>query len=133
MSFFDTTPVGRIVCRFSNDVAKIDNEIIYQFKDSLISVAAVTCNAVIICTGTPHFLFILVPMTLLYFFVQVNNFILKISNKIAFYGYSDSLNRRRRDNTMTNRKRTNNRLQHITQKTKDRAARTPLKTRDEFI
>jgi hypothetical protein len=34
---------------------------------------------------------------------------------------------------MTKRKRTNNRLQHITQKTKDRAARTPLKTRDEFI
>jgi hypothetical protein len=33
---------------------------------------------------------------------------------------------------MTNRKRTNNRLQYITQKTKDRAARTPLKTRDEF-
>ena len=84
MSFFDTTPVGRIVCRFSNDVARIDNEIIYQFKDSLISVAAVTCNAVIICTGTPHFLFILVPMTVLYFFVQVNNFTLKISNKIAF-------------------------------------------------
>jgi hypothetical protein len=70
------------VCRFSNDVAKIDNEIIYQFKDSLISVAAVTCNAVIICTGTPHFLFILVPMTVLYFFVQVNNFIMKISNRI---------------------------------------------------
>jgi ABC-type multidrug transport system fused ATPase/permease subunit len=40
MNFFDTTPVGRIVSRFSNDVAKIDNEIIYQFKDSLISVAA---------------------------------------------------------------------------------------------
>jgi hypothetical protein len=34
---------------------------------------------------------------------------------------------------MTKRKRTNNRLQHITQKTKDRAARTPLKTRYEFI
>jgi ABC-type multidrug transport system fused ATPase/permease subunit len=30
MNFFDTTPVGRIVSRFSNDVAKIDNEIIYQ-------------------------------------------------------------------------------------------------------
>jgi ABC-type multidrug transport system fused ATPase/permease subunit len=33
MNFFDTTPVGRIVSRFSNDVAKIDNDIfsIYIF------------------------------------------------------------------------------------------------------
>jgi hypothetical protein len=36
---------------------------------------------------------------------------------------------RRTDNAMAKRKRTNNDLQIITQKNKDRATRTPLKTR----
>ncbi|XP_076117591.1 multidrug resistance-associated protein 1-like [Mytilus galloprovincialis] len=70
MTFFDTTPVGRIVNRFSYDVARIDNEIIYQFKDCIISAAVVICNAVIICFGTPQFLCVLLPITILYFFVQ---------------------------------------------------------------
>ncbi|XP_076074808.1 multidrug resistance-associated protein 1-like [Mytilus galloprovincialis] len=70
MTFFDTTPVGRIVNRFSNDVARIDNEIIYQFKDCIISAAVVICNSVIICIGTPQFLCILLPITILYFILQ---------------------------------------------------------------
>jgi hypothetical protein len=37
---------------------------------------------------------------------------------------------RRTDNTVAPSKRTNNHLQSITQKTKDRAARVPLKTGD---
>ena len=37
---------------------------------------------------------------------------------------------RRTDNTVAPRKRTNNDIQNITQKTKDRAARVPLKTGD---
>ena len=36
------------------------------------------------------------------------------------------------DNTITKRKRTNNDLQNITHKTKERATRTPLKTGDEL-
>ena len=43
-------------------------------------------------------------------------------------GLSESVNRRRTDNTMVKRKRTNNDLRNITHKTKDRATRTPLKT-----
>ena len=39
---------------------------------------------------------------------------------------SESVNRRRTHNTMA--KRTNNDIQNITQKTKDRTTRTPLKT-----
>ena len=37
-------------------------------------------------------------------------------------GASESINRRRADNTMAKRKRTNNDLQNITHKTKDRVA-----------
>jgi len=42
-------------------------------------------------------------------------------------GYSEVVNRRRTDSTVAKRKRTNNGQQNITQKTKDRATRTPLK------
>jgi hypothetical protein len=41
--------------------------------------------------------------------------------------YSEAEYRRQTDNTMTSIKRTNNDKQNITQKTKDRATRTPLK------
>ena len=47
-------------------------------------------------------------------------------------GLSESVNRRRTDNTMVKRKRTNNDLRNITHKTKDRVTRTPLKTRDDL-
>ena len=58
---------------------------------------------------------------------------IKKSLKIS-KGYSESVNRRT-DNTMTERKTdkgTNNDLQNIRRKTKDRVARTPLKTWGEL-
>jgi len=47
-------------------------------------------------------------------------------------GSWESVNRRRTDNTIAKRKRTNNDLQNITHKTKDRLTRTPLKPGGEF-
>ena len=44
---------------------------------------------------------------------------------------SEAVNRRRTDNTMVKRKRTNNYLQNITLKTKDQATRTPLNTKSK--
>ena len=46
---------------------------------------------------------------------------------------SESVYRRRPDNTMIKRKCTNNDLQNITYKTKDRVTRTPLKTGVELM
>ena len=43
-------------------------------------------------------------------------------------GQSEAVNRRKTDNTMVKRKRTNNDLQNTTQKTKDWATQTPQKT-----
>ncbi|XP_063443601.1 multidrug resistance-associated protein 1-like isoform X2 [Mytilus trossulus] len=70
MSFFDTTPVGRIVNRFSKDIETIDDELIYQFKDVVICLLLVLCNTVIISTGTPQFLFVMLPVTVVYFALQ---------------------------------------------------------------
>jgi hypothetical protein len=47
-------------------------------------------------------------------------------------GKSEAVKRRRTDTTMAKRKRTNNDLQNITQKSKDQAKQTPLKTGGEL-
>ena len=47
-------------------------------------------------------------------------------------GYSESVNRRRTDNKVAKRKRTNNNLQNIHIKTKDRETRTSLKVGGEL-
>ena len=47
-------------------------------------------------------------------------------------GKSEAVKRRRTDITMAKRKRTNNDLQNITQKSKDQAKQTPLKTGGEL-
>jgi hypothetical protein len=60
-----------------------------------------------------------------------------IDNLICWYSclkipkwQSEAVNRRRTDNTMAERKRTNNNnIQNTTQKAKDQATRTPLKIR----
>jgi hypothetical protein len=55
-----------------------------------------------------------------------NSKLYKKSLKIP-QGSSESVNRRRTDNIMAKRKRTNNDLQNITHKMKDRVTGTPLK------
>ena len=47
-------------------------------------------------------------------------------------GWSESVNQRRTDNTMANRKRTNNDLQNIHIKLQEWVTRAPLKTGGEF-
>lgn len=91
MSFFDTTPTGRIVNRFSDDISTIDGELpntFFMFMDSLLMVVGAL---VVISFSTPVFMTVILPLGILYFLVQVlvvpsliymNSFITFIWNKI---------------------------------------------------
>ena len=71
MSFFDTTPVGRIVNRFSQDVNAVDAELpnkIENFLDCLFNVLA---TFIVISYSTPIFLTVLLPLGIMYAFIQV--------------------------------------------------------------
>ncbi|KAH9499738.1 Canalicular multispecific organic anion transporter 1 [Bulinus truncatus] len=73
MSFFDTTPLGRIVNRFSRDVEVIDNALPGTMKQSLNCIGRVLTTIVTISYGTPIFLSVMVPLSFIYILIQIGN------------------------------------------------------------
>ncbi|GAV06011.1 hypothetical protein RvY_16054-1 [Ramazzottius varieornatus] len=70
MVFFDTTPLGRIVNRFSKDVDYVDTVIPTNFRTWLNCLFQVIATVVIVCMTTPIFASVVVPLGLLYYFIQ---------------------------------------------------------------
>ena len=71
MSFFDTTPMGRILNRFSRDMDTVDNYLPQMVEVAITSVFIVLCGAVVIAVSTPLFLAVIIPLMILYYFMQV--------------------------------------------------------------
>ncbi|KAG0042983.1 Multidrug resistance-associated protein 1, partial [Gryganskiella cystojenkinii] len=71
MSFFDTTPLGRIVNRFSTDVYAIDDAIPWGFMSVLLCAISVTGTIIVIGTSTPIFLSMVPPLGVAFVFIQV--------------------------------------------------------------
>ena len=74
MSFFETTPVGRIVNRFSKDVNVIDETIPRSLGMFLRTLLTVMGIVFVISYSTPLFLICLLPLSVFYFFIQVSDY-----------------------------------------------------------
>lgn len=78
MSFFDTTPSGRIVNRFSKDIDTLDTVIPMLVGMFLMCVFQTLSTILVISVSTPMFLACIVPLLIFYYFVQVLLFVLTV-------------------------------------------------------
>ncbi|CAH1793467.1 unnamed protein product, partial [Owenia fusiformis] len=70
MSFFDTTPFGRIINRFAKDVDTLDINIPITIKIALFTLSSVIMTVVVIIYTTPLFVVVIIPLAVFYYFVQ---------------------------------------------------------------
>ncbi|RNA33218.1 multidrug resistance-associated 1 isoform X1 [Brachionus plicatilis] len=70
MQFFESTPIGRILNRFSKDVINLEYIIPVSFKDLVYCIFDLITTVVVISISTPFFLTILLPAFFVYLIIQ---------------------------------------------------------------
>lgn len=70
MSFFETTPAGRILNRFSSDIYRVDEVLARTFNMLFVNSARAAFTLVVISASTPIFLALTVPLGALYLYIQ---------------------------------------------------------------
>lgn len=70
MEFFESTPSGRIINRFSKDVDATETQIPNSFKSLITSLYLVFFTICVISFSTPWFLLVLAPILILYVLIQ---------------------------------------------------------------
>jgi ABC-type multidrug transport system fused ATPase/permease subunit len=80
MSFFDTTPAGRILNRFSKDLYTLDQTLPRTVSMFIIILFASVSILLVIGAVTPFFLTAIIPLAWLYLYVQ--NFYIRTSREV---------------------------------------------------
>ena len=99
MSFFDTTPTGRILNRFSTDIETVDGGIPWTICEFIMSFVRVVKALIIISYSTPIFIVIMIPLSFLYtvlqrFFIPASrqiNRLLSLSDSPIFSHFSETI------------------------------------------
>ena len=81
MSFFDTTPLGRIINRFGKDVYTVDEQLPQTLRWYFSSLIKVLSVVVYICIVTPLFTIGLIPIVIVYRMTQ--NYFIKSQREIT--------------------------------------------------
>ena len=71
MAFFDTTPLGRILNRFSQDMNAVDVNIRLNLAAVFRGITALATTVLAISYSTPIFIAVLLPIGVGYYFLQV--------------------------------------------------------------
>ena len=71
LRFFESTPTGRILNRFSKDVEASEGAIPESIRELIYQLLAMLSVLVVICSATPFFLLALVPIAAMFILVQV--------------------------------------------------------------
>ncbi|XP_039927054.1 ATP-binding cassette sub-family C member 2 [Hirundo rustica] len=69
MSFFDTTPTGRIINRFARDIFTIDETIPMSLRTWISCFMGIISTLIVICLATPFFAVVVIPLSIFYSFV----------------------------------------------------------------
>lgn len=77
MSFFEQTPVGRIINRFSKDIEAVESSIPESYRSLLRLFIQFLTTILVISVSTPLFIIPLVPIVLVYIYCQVRKILFK--------------------------------------------------------
>jgi ABC-type multidrug transport system fused ATPase/permease subunit len=100
MVFFETTPIGRIINRFSSDVNELDEGLPVAFIDLLRTVVKLFVSFGVVIYAAPVILGVMIPLSVLYYYYQTFyqgssrelKRLLSISRSPIFSHFQESLN-----------------------------------------